>query len=223
MPDEALLRSVILDGTTLRFDDLPFPTFAMKKRLCLLGVISLVALVGCDSTPQKPAAQPAATPMATQPVAAPVSVPVAAHQQEATAAAKEAAQRLMDGMQPHEMLKTSAFVGYPQFTSANWSGLVLNSKVSTQSLAHTSNFRILRIEIHPLMDGRVRVWVEIANFSGNKVTPEVACQFTPEDDDKNAKFTSMPELGAGKRTVTYFESRQNAPNGYSLLARNKRQ
>jgi hypothetical protein len=188
----------------------------------VLGVMLLGVLAGCETTPQKPAStvapasQPVAAPAAQAPVATAPTIMV-------TTAAREAAQRLMESTQPHELLKTSAFASYPQFTSQNWSGLVLNSKVSTQSLAHTSNFKILRIEIHPLMDGRVRVWMEIANFSGQTVMPEVACQFTPEDEDKNAKFRTMPELGPGKRTVAYFESRENAPYGYSILARNKRQ
>ena len=193
----------------------------LRPVLCLLP---LLALAGCETAPVT-SPQPAAvsTPVhAMGPAAAPAVIAPAKATEAVTEAATEAAKRLMDGSQPHEMLRTSAFASFPQFTTENWSGLVLNSKVSTQSLAHTSNFRVLRIEIHPLLDGRIRVWLELGNFSNKPVTPEVACQFTPEDDTKNAKFATMAELGAGKKAVGYFESRLGAPYAYSILARNKR-
>jgi hypothetical protein len=194
-----------------------FLTNSTKQISLCLG---LAILAGCQTAPVPSAAPEKVEAPVVVPVAGPAAAPAA--KMVVTEAAKAAAQRLMDGQQDHEMLTTTAFTNYPQFTTENWSGLVLNSKVTTQSLGHVSNFKLMRIEVHPLNDGRIRVWVEFANYSPDPVIPEVACQYNPEDEGAYAKFRALPELAPGKKILTYFESRRPAPDAYSILIRNKR-
>jgi len=59
----------------------------------------------------------------------------------------------------------------------DWTGLVLVPISTSLSTAYTSEVRLLKIEAHPLNDGRVRVWTRIHNVSNRTLPGQVACQF----------------------------------------------
>lgn len=170
--------------------------FSLMIGLILLGEV----------LPAAPAGQPA------EPPAAPSRAPV-------DPAVKETQQRLLD--HSHVLIAKSDLAGYPEFTGKDWTGLVLSPKSVGADLGHTRNFRILQIEVHLLNDGRIRVWFELVNIDALKrsITPEAACRFTPEDNENNVKFRTLPILTAGEKMIAYFESRTPTTEIYSLLVR----
>ena len=63
-----------------------------------------------------------------------------------------------------------------QLIVRDWTGLVLVPISTSLSKAYTSEVRLLRIEAHPLNDGRVRVWTRIHNISERTLPGQVACR-----------------------------------------------
>lgn len=141
---------------------------------------------------------------------------------ERTDAALAARDRLLKSGQQHQVLMQSAFRNAPGFTVANWSGLVLSPKDLRHGVVVGSGYRVLRVEIHPLSDGRLRVWVEVANQSKNVVQPEGACEFRPSPEEKTVKFKLLPAIAAQGTIVVSFESDRPQMEGYSILVRNRR-
>ena len=189
------------------------------------GFITLLALLaGCQSAPTKPApvAATGAPASAVVPVM-PVAVAVPEVQPESTEAALEARDRLLKGTQQHQVLAKSAFRTMPGFTTAKWSGLVLSLKDVKQGIVVGFGYRIDRVEIHPLTDGRLRVWVEVINQTGGRLQPEGACEFRPTPADAPLlKFKALPAVGAQGSILVAFESEQAQMEGYSILVRSKR-
>ncbi len=59
----------------------------------------------------------------------------------------------------------------------DWTGLVLVPISTSLSKAYTSEVRLLKIEAHPLNDGRVRIWTRIQNLSTRTLPGQIACRF----------------------------------------------
>lgn len=64
-----------------------------------------------------------------------------------------------------------------QLIVRDWTGLVLVPISTSLSKAYTSEVRLLKIEAHPLNDGRVRVWTRIHNIGNRTLPGQVACRF----------------------------------------------
>lgn len=192
-----------------------------------LGLITLFALLaGCQSAPQTAPAAAAGVPVATAPEnpapAGPVESAAPAAPSDQTEAALEARDRLLKGSQQHQVLVQSGFRGMPGFTTANWSGLVLSLKDVKQGIVVGFGYRIDRVEIHPLTDGRLRVWVEVINRTEARLQPEGACEFRPVPDAPLLKFRPLPAVGPKGSILVAFESDKPQMEGYSILVRNKR-
>lgn len=65
-----------------------------------------------------------------------------------------------------------------QLIVRDWTGLVLVPITTSLSKAYTSEVRLLKIEAHPLNDGRVRVWTRIHNIGNRTLPGQVACRFS---------------------------------------------
>ncbi|CAM3136282.1 hypothetical protein [Rariglobus hedericola] len=181
----------------------------------------LILLAGCQSAPT---AKTVTAPAAPAPAVAvvPEVIPVEVLP-ERTEAALEARDLLLKGGQQHQVLMQSAFRGMPGFTVSSWSGLVLSPKDIKQGVVVGSGYKIDRVEIHPLSDGRLRVWAEVVNLSGERSQPEGACEFRPSPGDAPMlKFKLLPAVEAQGKILVFFESAHPQMEGYSILVRRKR-
>src|SRR4051812_14674522 len=59
----------------------------------------------------------------------------------------------------------------------DWTGLVLVPISTSLSKAYTSEVRLLKVEAHPLSDGRVRIWTRVQNVAGRALPAQIACSF----------------------------------------------
>lgn len=82
----------------------------------------------------------------------------------------------------------------------DWTGLVLVPISASLSKAYTSEVRLLKIEAHPLNDGRVRVWTRIHNIGNRTLPGQVACRFNM----RNQPTATSP----------YFYQLQVPPHGF---------
>jgi len=87
-----------------------------------------------------------------------------------------------------------------QLIVRDWTGLVLVPISTSLSKAYTSEVRLLKIEAHPLNDGRVRVWTRIHNIGNRTMPGQVACRFTM----RNQPIATSP----------YFYELQLPPHGF---------
>ena len=87
-----------------------------------------------------------------------------------------------------------------QLIVRDWTGLVLVPISTSLSKAYTSEVRLLKIEAHPLNDGRVRVWTRIHNIGNRTLPGQVACRFNM----RNQPTATSP----------YFYELQVHPHGF---------
>ena len=184
--------------------------------------LALVALLaGCQTAPKPAPAVITPAHVAPAPKTETAVVPTEVLPQR-TEAALEARDLLLKGDRAHQVLMQSAFRQTPGFNVAGWSGLVLSPKDLRQGIVVGSGYRIYRVEIHPLADGRLRVWVEVGNTSNDRRQPEGTCEFRPVNDAGLTKFKPLPALEPGAKELVSFESTHAQIEGYSILVRSKR-
>lgn len=178
-------------------------------------VVLMVFVAGCQSgsTRATRAGSPAVTP------AAAANAP--REKSAERGVAEETSERLARGGQEHEMLARTAFGESRGFTTAGWSGVVLTPRDLSQGLVVGSEYVINRVEVHPLADGRLRVWAEIRNRANYSVFPEGACEFRPVAD-KTVAFATLPIIPPQGVIVASFESAGPQMDGYSLMVRGAR-
>lgn len=187
----------------------------------IVFMFSLVALMaGCQSAPKAPPAAPAPPAVPVVPDEPPAPIVEAVPQR--TDAALEARDLLLKGAQDHQVLMQSAFRGEPGFTTAGWSGLVLSPKDLRQGVVVGFGYQIQRVEVHPLADGRLRVWVEVVSTVSHALRPEGACEFRPAEDHSFMKFKPMPVIPPMGTALVSFESARPHMESYSILVRSVR-
>jgi hypothetical protein len=111
-----------------------------------------------------------------------------------------------------------------QLLVRDWTGLVLVPISTSLSMAHTSVVRLLKVEAHPLSDGRVRVWVRVQNTSRRSFTSEVACAFRMNQDGavSSPYFYELQVPPRGYRDV-FFVSPNGKLSTYTVLVRQARE
>jgi hypothetical protein len=87
-----------------------------------------------------------------------------------------------------------------QLIERDWTGLVLIPIETSLAKAYTSEVRLLKVEAHPLNDGRVRIWTRIHNVGNRTLPGQVACSF-------RMKGQSLP-------TSPYFYQLEVPPHGH---------
>src|SRR4051794_16587310 len=88
---------------------------------------------------------------------------------------------------------------WTQRVICDWTGLVLVPISTSLSVAHTSSVRLLKVEAHPLSDGRVRIWVRVQNAARQDIVSEVACSFRMQSQGpvSSPYFYEMPVPSRG--------------------------
>jgi hypothetical protein len=107
-----------------------------------------------------------------------------------------------------------------QLIVRDWTGLVLVPISTSLSTAHTSQVRLLKVEAHPLSDGRVRIWIRVQNIGRKEFTAEVACSFRMKSDSavSSPYFYELDVAGRGYRDV-FFISPDGQLSTYTVLVR----
>jgi hypothetical protein len=90
------------------------------------------------------------------------------------------------------------------------------------SKAYTSEVRLLKIEAHPLNDGRVRVWTRIHNIGDRTMPGQVACRFTMRNQPTATSpyFYELQLPPHGFRDV-FFISPDGDLTSYTVLVRSE--
>ena len=104
----------------------------------------------------------------------------------------------------------------------DWTGLVLVPIATSLSKAYTSEVRLLKIEAHPLNDGRVRVWTRIHNIGNRTMPGQVACRFTMKNQPTATSpyFYELQVPPFGFRDV-FFISPDGDLMSYTVLVRSE--
>jgi hypothetical protein len=107
-----------------------------------------------------------------------------------------------------------------QLIVRDWTGLVLVPISTSLSVAHTSSVRLLKVEAHPLSDGRVRIWVRVQNAARQDLLSEVACSFRLQSGKTVASpyFYELAVPSGGFRDV-FFVSPEGTLSTYTVLVR----
>lgn len=109
-----------------------------------------------------------------------------------------------------------------QLVVRDWTGLVLVPIATSLSKAYTSEVRLLKIEAHPLNDGRVRVWTRIHNVGNRTMPGQVACRFTMKNQPTATSpyFYELQVPPFGFRDV-FFISPDGDLMSYTVLVRSE--
>jgi hypothetical protein len=105
----------------------------------------------------------------------------------------------------------------------DWTGIVLIPVRTEISKAHTTRVHLLRTEAHPMIDGRVRVWVRLMNAQDRDLPAEVACAFHLAGDRRaNTPHFYNLTIPAGDYRDVFFVSPSGVLNSYTVLVRSGR-
>ncbi len=102
----------------------------------------------------------------------------------------------------------------------DWTGIVLVPVNTALSKAYTSSVRLLRVEAHPLNDGRLRIWARIQNIGAQTLSAEIACAFRTTDAalEPSTYFYELKVPGNTVRDV-FFISPDAELLSYTTLVR----
>ncbi|MFT3867948.1 MAG: hypothetical protein QM715_05565 [Nibricoccus sp.] len=109
-----------------------------------------------------------------------------------------------------------------QLIERDWTGLVLVPISTSLAKAYTSEVRLLKVEAHPLNDGRVRIWTRIHNIGNRTLPGQVACQFKMKamPAPTSPYFYQLDVPPHGHRDV-FFISPDGALTSYTVLVRSE--
>lgn len=109
-----------------------------------------------------------------------------------------------------------------QLIERDWTGLVLVPISTSLAKAYTSEVRLLKVEAHPLNDGRVRIWTRIHNIGDRTLPSQVACQFKMKNmpAPTSPYFYQLEVPPHGHRDV-FFISPDGALSAYTVLVRSE--
>lgn len=102
----------------------------------------------------------------------------------------------------------------------DWTGLVLVPINKSLSKAYTTAVRLLKVEAHPLKDGRIRVWIRMQNVGRKQLPSEIACTFSMKDDTHpmSPNFYEL-EVPAREYRDVFFVSPPGELITYTVLIR----
>ncbi len=105
----------------------------------------------------------------------------------------------------------------------DWTGLVLVPISTALSTAYTTSVRLLKVEAHPLRDGRVRIWIRVQNVGRQQLVSEIACAFRMQGETKplSPYFYELEVPTHAYRDV-FFVSPEGKLNTYTVLVRPSR-
>jgi len=109
-----------------------------------------------------------------------------------------------------------------QLIERDWTGLVLVPISTALAKAYTSEVRLLKVEAHPLNDGRVRIWTRIHNIGDRTLPGQIACSFRM----KNQALPTSPyfyqlQVPPHAHRDVFFISPDGDLTSYTVLVRSE--
>jgi len=101
----------------------------------------------------------------------------------------------------------------------DWTGLVLVPISTSLSKAYTSDVQLIKVEAHPLNDGRVRVWTRVHNVGNSNFPAEIACEFRMKGTQISSPYFYQFEVPADDYRDVFFVSPDGQLNAYTVLVR----
>jgi hypothetical protein len=102
----------------------------------------------------------------------------------------------------------------------DWTGLVLVPVETALSKAYTSEVRLLKVEAHPLHDGRLRIWTRVRNVSDRTLPAEIACSFRMRGETTpNSPYFYELRVPPGAFRDVFFVSPDGELSAYTVLVR----
>ncbi|MFT3780367.1 MAG: hypothetical protein QM790_00025 [Nibricoccus sp.] len=109
-----------------------------------------------------------------------------------------------------------------QLIERDWTGLVLVPISASLAKAYTSEVRLLKVEAHPLNDGRVRIWTRIHNISNRTLPGQVACQFRMRGQSlPTSPYFYHLEVPPHSHRDVFFISPDGELSSYTVLVRSE--
>jgi hypothetical protein len=104
----------------------------------------------------------------------------------------------------------------------DWTGLVLVPLNTSLSKAYTSAVRLIKVEAHPLSDGRVRIWIRVKNIGDKSLPTEIACLFRMQGE-KSSDSPYFYQLDVPEQAFrdVFFVSPVGQLSTYTMLVRPK--
>jgi hypothetical protein len=104
----------------------------------------------------------------------------------------------------------------------DWTGLVLVPVNTALAKAYTTEVRLLKVEAHPLHDGRLRIWARVRNVSGRTLPAEIACSFRMRGETTpNSPYFYQLEVPSGAYRDVFFVSPDGELSAYTVLVRSE--
>ncbi len=109
-----------------------------------------------------------------------------------------------------------------ELVERDWTGLVLVPVNAALAKAYTSEVRLLRVEAHPLHDGRLRIWARVRNISNRPLPAEIACSFRMRGETTpNSPYFYQLEVPSGAYRDVFFVSPDGELSAYTVLVRSE--
>lgn len=109
-----------------------------------------------------------------------------------------------------------------ELVERDWTGLVLVPVNAALAKAYTTQVRLLRVEAHPLHDGRLRIWARIRNLSDRALPAEIACSFRMRGESTpNSPYFYQLEVPSGAYRDVFFVSPDGELSAYTVLVRSE--
>jgi hypothetical protein len=104
----------------------------------------------------------------------------------------------------------------------DWTGIVLVPVSAALAKAYTSEVRLLKVEAHPLHDGRLRIWARIRNVSSRPLPAEIACSFRMRGENTpNSPYFYQLDVPPGAFRDVFFVSPEGELSAYAVLVRSE--
>jgi hypothetical protein len=109
-----------------------------------------------------------------------------------------------------------------ELVERDWTGLVLVPVNAALAKAYTSQVRLLKVEAHPLHDGRLRIWARVRNVSNGPLPAEIACSFRMRGETTpNSPYFYQLEVPSGAYRDVFFVSPDGELSAYTVLVRSE--
>lgn len=101
----------------------------------------------------------------------------------------------------------------------DWTGLVLVPISTSLSKAYTSDVQLMKVEAHPLSDGRIRVWTRVHNVGHSGLPAEIACEFRMKGSQVSSPYFYQFDVPGGDYRDVFFVCPDGQLNAYTVLVR----
>lgn len=101
----------------------------------------------------------------------------------------------------------------------DWTGIILTPVLAQVAKAYVSGIQLSNIEVHPLTDGRVRIWVRLRNQVATTIPTEIACAFKRDGQGDAVTMFYHLSIPSNSSRDVFFISPGGNDISYTVLVR----